>query len=217
MQDREPGLEAFRELASRAIDCELTRGERLLFFRMLLEQEPARAEFQRLLAVEEDLEALAGSVAEAAPGAAFDQRLKDALAGEAVGEAATLEPLAGETRLRIDSGAHVRASDVLDWDHAHVLQPGETSRIHVRKGHADAYHFRFQSELPVEVEVRHLHARRARVVSAARTHVHGAHYAALHRPAPDDVIEIRNIGSHPVQIELSLPDRDSVKIAHSAA
>ena len=217
MQDRDSGMEAFRELASRAIDCELTRAERLRFFRILLDQEPARAEFQRLLAMEEDLEVLADSLAGAAPGAGFDERLKRTLGGEPAG--AETQPGAGaaETRLRIDPIAHGHATDVMDWDHAHVLQPGETSQIRVQKGHANAYHFRFQSDLPVDVEIRHLHARHARAISAARTRVHGAHYAALNRPVTDDIIEIRNVGAHPVTIELSLPERDSVHIVHSAA
>lgn len=204
-------------LASAALDCELTRAERVRFFELLLVSPDARAELERLLRLEGELREVASERAASGPSAGFDaavaarlqavgrpEQRDDAEPGGAVSDEAA--------RFRVHPISHVSPTDRLVWEDYGEIAPGETRRIHVQKSSGDAYHFRIRSAEPAEVEIQHLH-RRGHRLAKHRSGVHGVHYASLERPRTDEVLVVTNTGAHPVGIEVSAGQRDAVRVA----
>lgn len=204
-------------LASAALDCELTRAERVRFFELLLVSPDARAELERLLRLEGSLREVASERTASGPGPGFDAAVAAQI--DAVGRPEHADD-AGQGGAASDEGERFRVhpisyrspTDRLEWEDYGEIAPGETRRIHVQKSSGDAYHFRIRSEEPAEVEIQHLHPRGHRLATH-RARVHGVHYASLERPRTDEVLVVTNTGAHPVGIEVSAGQRDAVRVA----
>lgn len=210
-------MDELGRLASAALDCELTRAERVRFFELLLVSPEARAELERLLRLEGELREVASARAMSGPSAGFDAAVAARIAAAGLPEHADGAGPGGAvsdegSRFRVHPIGHSSPSDRLAWEDYGEIAPGETRRIHIRKPSEGAYHFRIRSAEPAEVEIQHLH-HRGRRLAAHRARVHGVHYASLERPRTDEVLVVTNTGSHPVGIEVSAGQRDAVRVA----
>lgn len=201
------------KLASAALDCELTRSERVRFLDMLLTSPVARAELERLLQLEKSLRDVARQGVGIGPGAEFDAAVAKRIAAEGKPPSIEVGSAADDAaRLRVHPIGHSAPTDRLEWEDHGEIAPGETRRIHIQKNGKVAYHFRIRSVEPVEIEIHHMH-RRGHRVAAHRTRVHGVHYASLERPRTDEVLVVTNMGAHPVGIEVSAGQRNAVRVA----
>lgn len=202
------------KLASAALDCELTRSERVRFLEMLLTSPVARAEMGRLLQLEKSLRDVARESVDTGPGAEFDAAVAQRIAadGKPPSTDEVGSPADDAARLRVHPIGHSAPTDRLEWEDHGVIAPGETRRIHIQKSAKGAYHFRIRSVEPVEIEIHHMH-RRGHRVAAHRTRVHGVHYASLERPRTDEVLVVTNMGAHPIGIEVSAGQPEAVRVA----
>lgn len=210
-------MDELGRLASAALDCELTRAERVRFFELLLVSPDARAELERLLRLEGSLREVARERAASGPGPGFDAavaaRIEAAGRPERPDGAGPSDAVGDEgSRFRVHPIGHRSPTDRLEWEDYGEIAPGETRRIHIRKPSEGAYHFRIRSAEPAEVEIQHLH-RRGHRLATHRAGVHGVHYASLDRPRTDEVLVVTNTGAHPVGIEVSAGQRDAVRVA----
>jgi len=105
------------------------------------------------------------------------------------------------------------ASDTMDWHHRYTIAPGESVQFVVRKGHEQDYHFKFESDAPVSIEIVHRDPDVKRDAVHALT-VHGVHFGYLKRPKPMDVIIVLNKGDHPVRVSAHTVERKNVTVEH---
>jgi len=108
-------------------------------------------------------------------------------------------PLQNTPRFQLHPVEFHEAKEKIIWNHNHTLLPGHTLRKTVIKGHDQPYHFRFQSDGPVNIVVTH-DILEEKNDPRQKITLHGIRYASLNKPQKQDIIIIRNEGNEPVHI-----------------
>lgn len=235
---------------SRALDCDLERGELRQLFGHLGNCAVCQERLTEFAALESQLLSLNQLYEKRAPGESFDAKLHAAISGASgptetrrpkqsstglltwLGQWAWVKPaaVAGFTgvfagfllftviapnnpsqvvapaqRFFIHPITFQSAEDRQTWGDDVLLPPGQTLRQVVKRGHDAPYHFRIQSQGPVNVVVTHDNPQIKNDPSYRMQGPHGLRYASLQTPRVGDVIVIRNDGTDSVRVNTSAP------------
>ncbi|MGK5091609.1 anti-sigma factor [Deltaproteobacteria bacterium TL4] len=103
------------------------------------------------------------------------------------------------------------AQEKLEWNHQQAIPPGYEANFVVDQEDSESYHFRFESATPVAIKVNHK-GPHTHTLTPKMVTLHGIRYATLKTPQPEDVIDIRNEGQQPIQVNTYTRNTDAIKV-----